>query len=326
MKIAFDRDRYGTDARSSLVADFVEACAWKYGRYQLDDMEALLRALGRTRARDVYVFGPEDDDQDERGDDDQQGVSAADMLGEASDDGQRNVISLLRERQTVLDEQYPFHVDDVAVTWKNGVDSAYDSLLAITLAHAFSVAPSSTIAATTVEVLFEQVAARCMESAVFRVHNLGYGGRKASSFPAALEQASEALDWHFNATAVPHKRTAQEEGCDTIVMLPWRDKRPGRLFMIGQATLAASGSWHDKIREPSPGSWGPRLQPYGNPPPVPFLAVAHHVERGNLISLQAHASGMVIDRLRLACGRNAGALSQDERQVIASVRAAEIEV
>lgn len=329
----FERDRYGTAARTTLIADFVEACAWKYGRYQLDEIESLLRQLGRTRARDAFVFGPPEDDgldDDFAGEPDSEGTSAvptaADSLGEVSDEGQLRVIQMLRERQTTLGAQYPFDVDDVAVTWSGQQSTAYDSLLAITLAHAFHVEVTPALASVTVEVLFEMVTARCLQREGWRVHNMGDGGRHAGTFPAALDAASEALDWKLRTGTAPFKRRAQEEGCDTIIMVPWLDKRPGRLFLIGQAAVTTSEEWRKKISEPSPGVWSDRLQPKGNPPPIPFLAVSHHVEDGTLVDLQMRAHGIVVDRLRLACGSAAPNLTADEHRLIASVRAADVEV
>ena len=155
---------------------------------------------------------------------------------------------------------------------------------------------------------------------------MGDGGRRAGHFAQAIEAASEALQWQLAATATPHKRSAQEEGCDTLVMFPWLDRRPGRLFLVGQSTLAMSDEWRDKIAEPAPAAWGPRLQTWGMPMPIPFLAVSHHVEAGTLYDLQIRAQGMVIDRLRLACGEQSDALSDDEVRVIAAVRAVDVEV
>jgi hypothetical protein len=328
MRIAFDRDRYGVLARGTLIADYVEACAWKYGRYQLDDMESLLRRMGRTRARDAYVFGPpvgESEEPDGSSAELEDDPTVSETPEDEGEEGQRYVVRLLRERHGALGTKYPFELDDVAVTWRGNTETAYDSLLAISLAHAFGVDVMPELSTKTVEVLFETVTARCLESGAWRVHNMGDGGRHATSFPAAMAAASEALAWKITPHATPHKRFAHEEGCDTLVMVPWLDQRPGRLFLIGQATVTNSDHWARKIDEPSPGPWGPRLQPLGHPPPVPFLAVSHHVEDGTLRSLQMHAQGIVIDRLRLVCGEKAGDLTADERNVIASVRAADID-
>jgi hypothetical protein len=329
VKITFDRDRYGAAARSTLIADYVEACAWKYGRYQLDDMESLLRRLGRTRARDAFTRGGLerfDDEVEEFGAEAPIGPSAADDLEEESDEGQRYVIRLLKERQAALGTKYPFQVDDVAVTWPQNSETAYDSLLAITLAHSFHIVISPALTTGTVEVLFEHVTARCLQRDAWKVHNMGDGGRHSASFSAAVDAASQALDWQMKADATPYKHQAQEEGCDTLIMLPWLDRRPGRLFLIGQSAVTTSESWRAKIAEASPGAWGPRLQRHGQPAPVPFLAVSHHVEDGTLRDLQIRAEGIVIDRLRLVCGEKSDELTADEKRVIASVRAAPIEI
>jgi hypothetical protein len=326
--IAFDRDRYGNLARGSLVADFVEACAWKYGRYQIDEIEGLLRRMGRTRARDAFAFGPAvgEDEYETVDDDASDDFSATDVLEEGTDSGHRYVFALLKERQATLTDRYPFAVDGTAVTWKKGPDTVYDSLLAITLAHAFKIAVAPTLTAKTVEVLFEYITARCLQGKGRIVHNMGDTGRHAGNFPQAIGAASEALNWQLVATATPHKHSAQEEGCDTIVMFPWLDKRPGRLFLVGQSTLAMSEKWREKIAEPAPGAWDRRLQTDGMPSAIPFIAVPHHVEAGTLSDLQLRGRGMVIDRLRLACGEHSDMLSKDEVRVIAAVRDADVEV
>jgi hypothetical protein len=266
----------------------------------------------------------EDDEGQETQADEEDIGSATGVLEEPSDDPQRGVIAVLHERQKELGDLYPFAVDDVSVVWKKSEIGAYDSLLAITLSHSFDVVPK--LAAKTIEVLFEQVTARCLAGNRWTVHDVGASGRSAKNFESALSSISKAIDWKLHVGATSRAADAQEEGCDTLIMLPWRDSRPGRVFLIGQATVTKSENWKQKMHEVSPSAWGPRLQRPHYPQPIRFLAVPHHVERNTLIMLQEHAEGIVVDRLRLASGERSSVLSADERTVVEYVRTADIEI
>ena len=99
------------------------------------------------------------------------------------------------------------------------------------------------------------------------------------------------------------------------------DLRPGTWGFIGQATVAKSDSWGVKITEPRPYSWARRVGTWI--PPLPFLAVPHHVERPMMQKLTYDGQAVVLDRLRLVRFKEENDV--DEREVIQAVLEEETE-
>lgn len=306
-RIAADANVYGTYARISALADFVEVCALKgisITRSRLAD----LVADNRWQLRDLMV-GPEDEEPDEK-------MSVAQDL--ATDSADR-VFSTLLERAEILGPLYPFEVEAEHLILRgafNVADSTYVAILAITIAHAFGLcndpAPTQVLEDVVEDVLRAQVR--------FAI-NFGRVRREVNPFEAALEQACP----HVNLIAAPRaawrSHRAQDENVDSIGHIHWGDDRAGTWSVIGQITCARSDEWEGKLDEPKPATWALFLGVA--PPPLVFLAVPHHVEKGHLDRLVQGSRGIVLDRLRLARFRTA--VAQDERTLVDEMLRAELD-
>ena len=146
--------------------------------------------------------------------------------------------------------------------------------------------------------------------------------RECGRFEEALTAACQEIGLVAAPDAVARRRGAHDEGVDVLCHLGWeRDLRPGSWGFVGQVTVARSDSWSRKIKEPRPGSWRGRLGT--RVPPLPFLAVPHHVERQTMEWLTGEGPAIVLDRLRLV--RFKENIEPDELELIRAVIREDIE-
>lgn len=288
-RISADIDAYGTYARFSALADFLEVCAVKQARVGSERLADLI-SDNRWQLRDIFV-GPDDDDEAEA---DRLPVRL-DSAREAAD----SVFSVLKERADALEEGYPFQFKESHIELKPNTkpkDHPYLKLLAITITHAFQLCkdPDPTR-------VFETVVADSLRSLVNNVVDFSGVRRGASSFEEALEEAASMMGLVAKPKSAWRSSRAQDSGVDTIGHLSWGDDRGGVWSVIGQATCARSDAWERKLSEPKPGRWREFLNV--RPAPMVFLAVPHHVEASHLNSLVQDERGIVLDRLRLARSR-----------------------
>jgi hypothetical protein len=281
-RISADANVYGTYARISALADFVEVCALKNVRITKARMGDLI-SDNRWQLRDLMV-GPADDEADERRSAQDQGADAADR-----------VFSTLLERIEILGNLYPFEVEDQHLILREGVDvrdNPYVAMLAITVAHAFQLCddPAPT------QVL-EDVVEDVLRSQVRLAINFGRVRREVNPFEAALEQACPQVNLIGTPRSAWRSRRAQDENVDVIGHIHWGDNRAGTWSIVGQVTCARSDEWEGKLDEPKPATWARFLGV--SPNPLVFLAVPHHIERGHLDRLVQGDRGIVLDRLRL---------------------------
>ena len=281
-------DTYGRYARASLLADYVELLALRGLSVRratvadfLSDSEAewdleLIQAPGNG-----HPNGPMN--------------GLADHI-DMADDRASIVFRQLEERRHVLEDRYPFEIAGDQVSLDPRVDresNAYVAVLALTIAHAFQVPSPSRP-----EVLFEETVASVLRKR--GLSSVGFAAlrRKRGSFEAALTAACREIGLKSAPNAAARRKKAHDEGVDVICHLGWeQDLRPGSWGFIGQVTVARSDSWDRKIKEPSPTPWARRLGT--RVPPMPFLAVPHHVERPMMEMLTEDGQAVVLDRLRL---------------------------
>lgn len=307
-----DPDIYGRDARASLLADYVELLALKGQPVSRETVAAFLADKGAGWDLDL-IQAPGNDHLDER-----------DGLAKHNDvarDRASIVFRQLEERRKVLAEHYPFRIAEGQVSIDPGVDresNAYVAVLALTVAHAFGVEvpspPHELFEATVTGVLQARGLCSVEFAALVRRHN--------HNFKVALTAACREIGLVAAPNAVARRKKAHDEGVDVLCHLGWeQDLRPGSWGFIGQVTVAKSDEWTQKIKEPDPGSWRGRLGT--RVPPMPFLAVPHHVERQTMEWLTGEGPAIVLDRLRLV--RFKEEIKANELEIIRAVVKEDVE-
>jgi hypothetical protein len=306
-RIGPDANIYGTYAKISALADFVEVCTLKNVRVTRARLADLILD-NRWQLRDLMV-GPEDEDIDE-------------SLGAAQDlarDAADRVFAMLKERADTLGALYPFHVEAEQLVLDPAFDigdSTYVAMLAITIAHAFGF--SDEPAPTQV---LEDVVEDVLQTQIRLAINFGRIRRETNPFEKALEAACPSIRLVAAPKSAWRSKRAQDENVDSIAHIHWGDDRAGTWSVIGQVTCARSDEWEGKLDEPKAATWALFLGVA--PDPLVFLAVPHHVERGHLARLVQGARGIVLDRLRLA--RDRSKIADAERALVEQMMQAELD-
>jgi hypothetical protein len=283
MAIELNIDQYGSKARHSAIADYLEALALSGHKVSVSDLADYIENNGwQGKLREHYIGPGMDDD------------SVA--LGSSpSEDHARKAFDILDERRSLLGSEYPFSVQDsgVAFTETDG-GSRYLVLLGITLAHSYNLQTASKLDP---KATLEDVTVEVMNQRSMRSVKTAFAGQKGT-FDECLLATAETIGLRAMPGSVVKSRHAKDEGVDVLGVFDWiNDIRPGRWTFIGQVTCAESDEWKKKLGEPSPPKWGPLLGV--KVPPVAFLAVPYHVQNGHLLSLMTDRAAAVLDRLRM---------------------------
>lgn len=275
-------DLYGSKARDSALADFLEAMALSGKPMSRAALGDYIEDAGWATKLKEHFQGPDVDEDD-------------DVMGESTSDARaRKVFDLLDERSAVLGELYPFSVNDAGVKLRQGVeDGRYLVLLGISLAHSYELNTTSGLDPKRV---LEDVTVSVMQAQGMRARNTAFS-TQPGSFSDLLIAAGTKLGLHPTPEQATISRSAKDEGVDVLCVFGWRDERPGRWVFIGQVTCANSDEWSKKLSEPKPHRWKALLGV--KTIPIPFLAVPYHVQRGHLLYLLGESNAAVLDRLRL---------------------------
>ena len=300
-----DLDVYGEYARASAVADYLELLAlqgFQPRRASLADY--IYDAAWGSKLREVFLT-PDASLEDEHGE----------GLGFDSEDASGRVFSLLLQRESHLDEDYPFRIapneEYFEVTDRN--PTPYLALLGITVAHAFGMAVCKNP-----RDVFEDTVDRALRNAGHRSVNFSRIRRNHSSFELALESAGVGLGIRPSARAAPVSAHAQDAGVDVIAHVASgysAGDSLGAWTLIGQITCGSSHSWGKKLQEVEVPGWRHRLGSVL--PPQAFLAIPHHAEERHLDKLVTNHERMVLDRLRLT--RMLDCVSADELTILDAV-------
>ena len=290
-------DWYGSYARRSAIADFLELAALEGRTLSLEGLADLIRdnrwsvALGErieVPGSSAVDSDPEEPDEDERGE----------MLGVEHDAARLragDVLAVVAERVTVGQRKYPFSVDDAGRLQYIGVAPAADPyirLLALTVAHAtgmrFTPPPYQ---------VFEAVVAEALSRAGFATTGIGALSRAGGSFDSVLLACCGAVGLVAYPDAAPSRVFANDEGADILTNVWAVDTRPGGLQLVGQVTCARSNDWSAKITEPKKLQWRDWLGRMRSP--ETYLAVPHHVEDRTRTYLMSTQDRDIFDRMRL---------------------------
>jgi len=303
-------DTYGQYARASLLADYAELLALRGERVRRSLIADFLADAGWRLELIIGSEGPGASRAHELEDDEEGSLSER---RDAADEQAEIVFAQLAERLEILGERYPFSATAETLDLRAGKDPCeepYVALLALTVAHAFRLEVGEQPAQ-----LFEEVVTQTLAERGLQAMGLASLRRDGLKFLDAVATACTQLGLRAVPGSTPLLRHAHDEGVDTICHLSWGDERPGAWAFIGQVTVGRSDTWERKLKEPSPDRWGKLLGT--GLPPLPFLAVPHHVERFLLARLVDGGRGLVLDRLRLARFRSA--VTAGERSVVQAV-------
>lgn len=272
-QIQAEIDAYGTYARASALADFAELWAIHGNHVTEAILDDFLKDMGWQRKElELLTAGEE-------------------LLDEFEVQGGQEVFDALRERQHALGDLYPFTVEDGTLISTNDV-GPYRLLHAITIAHSSDLLPAGDV-----ENLFERLVCRVLEARGLRVAHLGGLRNSEGSFPLALE-ATRTITGLPVPGVGDRSKHANDERVDAVAHFDWADGREVNWAFIGQVTCAKSDEWERKLAEP------PTMRFEGFlgtiVPPIPFLAVPHHISTRRLSYLATANGRMVLDRLRLA--------------------------
>ena len=277
--LVFDPDVYGTYARRSALADYIE----------------LIALLGGLPVRKAEIA----DFVEQNGD---EGLYVKHFLpvgqsrsipssGEVAD----SVFTALSYRQDTLGSAYPFNssLDQIERIPRESHHHPYLFLLALTVAHAYAVST---------EVSIDSIFEVAVETAIARRVGLGTAfwrhRQPGVTFSEAVAMAASAID----LKAIPEdshavvSTWAQDEGLDVLGHLSWNDDRAGQWVFVGQATVGQSDTWKQKASEVRVPQWSDLLGL--QLPASGFLAVPHHVEPDHWAHL-LYSNRVLLDRLRL---------------------------
>lgn len=304
--ISPELDAYGTYARASALADWLELAAWQGRRVTRAQLEDLIYDNNWTTKRPQQFLMVEQPAHSENED--------ADFYPEVPELWSEAVLALLQERADLLKDAWPFQIEgDWQLVAKDDLsqDCPYLALLCMTVAHAWKLRTS-----TNATILIEETVSRALSSKGWHVISMGTGDRSGLSFQDNLASAATELGLPILDPALPAKLHAKDGGVDTLTFIGWSDCRlAGQWLSIGQVTIMKSDGWHMKIGEPRPDHWAKYfLQPLL---PARFLAVPHHVEKYHLEYLVGSDTGAVIDRLRLTM--SLAETTERERQLVREV-------
>ena len=300
-------DAYGTYARASAVADFLELLALNGTRLRRGAIADYIGDVQWGSRTDEIFLSPEDFVQgpDELGE----------GLGSDDDDAATRVFAVFGRRAECLGERYPFRVDIGEQTLEalDRSPSPYLALLGITIAHAFDV--DTVLAPTEV---FEDTVARALQRAGHMSLNFSRFRKQHTTFEKALVAAGPAINLRPTPQVAERSRFAQDGGCDVLAQvnsgyLPGCG--PGAWALVGQVTCGQSDTWERKLGEVAAPAWRDRLAVVL--PPQVFLAIPHHAERNHLASLVKGKEQMVLDRIRLT--RMLTDVSSDEQMILDAV-------
>ena len=282
-----DADWYGSYARRSAIADYLELLALQERSFSTEELADRIRDNGWTDALAERIGEPTPPEDE------------AENIGEEIDralERAGDVLAVLADRSEVAGDLYPFHRSPSGrLTYSGGTasrDEKYIRLLAMTVGHA-----TATKFTPAVHQVFETVVEASLANAGFATAGIGARSRAGGSFHGVLTESCEVVGLAVYPDRAKARTFANDEGSDIISNVWTSDRRPGGLQLVGQVTCARSNDWDKKLCEPSDTQWRAWLGGFRSP--ALYLAVPHHVEEVTRAWLMERRDRDVVDRLRL---------------------------
>ena len=254
-------DIYGTHARASAVADFVELVALGGARWSRSKMADYIGdASWGTKLHETFSTPG-----DAAGLDDEEGEG----LGTDAEDAAERVFSLLADRQGYLGTRYPFRLapDSGHLELLDEAASPYLVLLGITIAHAFDINVGRNP-----RIVFEDTVSQALTSAGHRSVNFSRVRGTYGTFDEALTAAGPTLALRPVPSAAPISLRAQDAGADVLAHVNagyCPDGGIGAWTLVGQVTCGKSDNWQRKLGEVEVPAWKSRARRRRVPSSVP---------------------------------------------------------
>lgn len=217
------------------------------------------------------------------------------------DDAFGAVLEKIEERVELLGRDYPFRVDDNALTYVSSKTKVYEFCLCICEAS-LDRGQNSTLART-----FEQVARLVVQDYLGQSalsHHTGWprDDKAQKRFKAAMQVlGSRTNEWCWGPEDGlpndPDPTNVKDEGVDFVVWRPNPDRRAGSLFLLGQC--ACGQNWDSKFDDININKLSKWFNPMTLVDPVRVFCTPHHVTNG-MIRETSREAGVVFDRIRLA--------------------------
>jgi hypothetical protein len=282
-------DWYGSYARRSALADYLELLALSGRSVSVEDLADLIRDN-----QWIQILGERISDHsesEEEAEDTKLGEELDRALERATD-----VLAVIRERVFATADHYPFQLSQdgrLRFSGDRPANDPYVRLLAVTIAHALRLE----LTRPPYQV-FEGIVEEALSSWGLSTVGVGARARIGGGFAKVLAASCASVGLDAYPGRASHKIYANDEGSDVLSNLWIGDRRPGGVQLVGQVTCARSNDWDQKIQEPAPDQWRNWLG--GMRSPVIYLAVPHHVEDVMRSYLMEKRDRDVVDRLRLA--------------------------
>ena len=301
-------DAYGSYARASAIADFLELWALNRQPKSRSDIADYIGDNGWA-SKLHETFAAPDDSDDADGEDEDLGTDLEIAVG--------RVFDQIEARNFFLRGEYPFYFDfdSGRLTPSGAATSPYLALLALTIAHAYRLNTAS----EKPHAVFEDTVARALNEAGHHSVNFSKMRSAFSNFGDAIKQAATSLSLRVAASEALASKWAWDEGTDVIAQIESGFSAMGGIgawTAVGQATCAVSNEWDRKISEVKPPNWERWLDT--QVPPQAFLAVPHQAEPRHIEKLVTGNQGVVLDRLRLAAMLRS--VSLEETAILDEVR------
>lgn len=290
----FEVDSYGSLARRSALADALEIQAAIGHQVTVEALADRIRDTNWTKdLGDRLVYG------------DQVGVPTSELAEQELDfateqDAARQsaeaVFDVLRLRQDLLDERYPFRLQGPRLTLTGGQDGEYFLLLCVTLAHAYKLELEHSVTDVFEQHVEKRLRRAGIATALIGTARAADASASGARFETVVQAACDSLSLAVSLENDVYSRWANDERTDTISNLFPHDPRIGGVQLIGQVTCGGSDSWQRKATSPTPAQWRKWLGTYTEP--NSFLAVPHHVvgpSRRRVLQTKAD----LVDRVRL---------------------------
>lgn len=229
------------------------------------------------------------------------------MTRESADEGlQAAVLEVVIERQQLLGTQgYPFELQDNSLVFTGNDHHPYAALL--TLCYLPSVSSAAYKQAPVDFEYLSLIAARAYLGPRSDGWRFGWprdnaAHLKVSDAAKELQRRSgpyEPASWQWNPSPdlpqMPNARDLRDAGMDFVAWLPWHDKGPGQMHLVGQCACGEDWKWkqHD-LSLPKLEKWM-RLP---HPTPVRSLFTPRHLPLPTLRDATSEA-GLIFDRIRI---------------------------
>lgn len=224
-------------------------------------------------------------------------LGALNMMGESNSEDQADAIWLqLFNRQTLVDDGYPFAVEQEAIQQRDPTPARNAYLTMLLISTRAYVAEAGTAYRSEHTRLFEYItteaARRYVSGEALRI-----GSPREAPVPANFREMVEYLSGRLNEgpTGDVLNPADKDAGADVLAWRPFADGRAGQLILLAQCATGAD--WKTKAADCQVEEWRRYIQFVVEP--LRVLAIPHiEPDAGRWIKYSARG-GVILDRVRI---------------------------